>query len=306
METYLDRFITHAKVERNFSRHTLVNYSSDLKSFINFLKRDGIYSLDKVDRLEVRRFLAYLARKNFEKSTIARKLSSLRSFFKFLTQEKIIAQNPTIYIPTPRRMKKVPSFLDLDEVGLLLELPDSRTLLGLRDRAVLEILYGSGLRVSELVNLNIRDVDFLGGMIKVKGKGAKERLVPIGQIGLSSIERYLGMRRVLEKEDSSKIRSLENLYYSNEPLFLNRQGARLGGQSVNRLLNKYIRRASIKKGVSPHTLRHTFATHLLDAGCDLRAVQEMLGHAALSTTQIYTHVTTERLKKVYKRYHPRA
>jgi len=306
METYLDRFITHAKVERNFSRHTLVNYSSDLKSFINFLKRDGIYSLDKVDRLEVRRFLAYLARKNFEKSTIARKLSSLRSFFKFLTQEKIIAQNPTIYIPTPRRMKKVPSFLDPDEVGLLLELPDSRTLLGLRDRAVLEILYGSGLRVSELVNLNIRDVDFLGGMIKVKGKGAKERLVPIGQIGLSSIERYLGMRRVLEKEDSSKIRSLENLYYSNEPLFLNRQGARLGGQSVNRLLNKYIRRASIKKGVSPHTLRHTFATHLLDAGCDLRAVQEMLGHAALSTTQIYTHVTTERLKKVYKRYHPRA
>ena len=306
METYLDRFITYAKVERNFSRHTLVSYRADLESFINFLKRDGIYSLDKVDRLEVRKFLAYLARKNFEKSTIARKLSSLRSFFKFLAQEKIIAQNPTIYIPTPRRMKKVPSFLDLDEVSLLLELPDSRTLLGLRDRAVLETLYGSGLRVSELVNLSIRDVDFLGGMIKVKGKGAKERLVPIGQIGLGSIERYLGMRRVLEKEDSSKIRSLENLYYSNEPLFLNRQGARLGGQSVNRLLNKYIRRASIKKGVSPHTLRHTFATHLLDAGCDLRAVQEMLGHAALSTTQIYTHVTTERLKKVYKRYHPRA
>jgi len=306
METYLDRFITHAKVERNFSRHPLVSYRADLESFINFLKRDGIYSLDKVDRLEVRKFLAYLARKNFEKSTIARKLSSLRSFFKFLAQEKIIAQNPTIYIPTPRRMKKVPSFLDLDEVSLLLELPDSRTLLGLRDRAVLETLYGSGLRVSELVNLSIRDVDFLGGMIKVKGKGAKERLVPIGQIGLGSIERYLGMRRVLEKEDSSKIRSLENLYYSNEPLFLNRQGARLGGQSVNRLLNKYIRRASIKKGISPHTLRHTFATHLLDAGCDLRAVQEMLGHAALSTTQIYTHVTTERLKKVYKRYHPRA
>jgi len=270
------------------------------------LKRDRIYSLDKVDRLEVRKFLAYLARKNFEKSTIARKLSSMRSFFKFLAQEKIIAQNPTVYIPTPRRMKKVPSFLDLDEVSLLLELPDSRTLLGLRDRAVLETLYGSGLRVSELVNLNISDVDFLGGMIKVKGKGAKERLVPIGQIGLSSIERYLGMRRAPEKEDYSKIRRLQNLYYSNELLFLNRQGARLGAQSVNRLLNKYIRLASIKKGVSPHTLRHTFATHLLDAGCDLRAVQEMLGHAALSTTQIYTHVTTERLKKVYKRYHPRA
>jgi tyrosine recombinase XerD len=294
MEIYLDKFITQLKVEKNFSPHTLVAYKGDLKSFINFLKRDGIDSLGKVDRLQVRRFLAHLAGKDFKKSTMARKLSSIRSFFKFLTEEKIITQNPTIYIPTPKRMKKIPSFLDLDEVRLLLELPDKETLLGLRDRAILEILYGSGLRVSELVNLNIDDVDLLGGMIKVKGKGSKERLVPIGEIGLASIQRYL------------KIRQLPGKTYNRKPLFLNFQGLRLSAQSINRLVHKYIKLASIKKGVSPHTLRHTFATHLLDAGCDLRAVQEMLGHASLSTTQIYTHVTTERLKRVYRKYHPRA
>ena len=306
MEVFLDRFITYLKVERNFSPHTLVSYKGDLKSFIEFLKRDKVDSLNKVDRLQVRKFLAHLARKNFEKSTIARKLSSIRSFFRYLAREKITAQNPTIYIPTPKRMKKIPSFLDLDEVRLLLELPDKRTLLGLRDRAILEILYGSGLRVSELVNLNISDIDLLGGMIKVKGKGSKERLVPIGQIGLASIERYLRMRQLPEKAAFFEIKSFQNLSHSKEPLFLNFQGSRLSAQSINRLLHKYIRLASIKKGVSPHTLRHTFATHLLDAGCDLRAVQEMLGHASLSTTQIYTHVTTERLKRIYKKYHPRA
>lgn len=306
MEIYLDEFITHLRVERNFSPHTLVSYKGDLKSFINFLKRDKINSFNKVDRLQVRKFLAYLAGKNLEKSTIARKLSSIRSFFGYLTREKIIAQNPTIHIPTPKQVKKVPHFLDLHEVRLLLELPNRRTLLGLRDRAILEVLYGSGLRVSELVNLNINDVDLLGGMIKVKGKGSKERLVPIGETGLTSIERYLKMRQLPGKSAFFKIKSFQNLPYSKGPLFLNFQGSRLNTQSINRLVHKYIRLASIKKGVSPHTLRHTFATHLLDAGCDLRAVQEMLGHASLSTTQIYTHVTTERLKKVYRKYHPRA
>jgi len=306
MEFYLDKFITHLKVERNFSPHTLVSYQGDLKSFINFLKRDRIDSVNKVDRLQVRKFLAHLAGRNLKKSTIARKLSSIRSFFKYLTREKIVTQDPTIYILTPKRTKKVPSFLDLGEVRQLLELPDSRTILGLRDRAILEILYGSGLRVSELVNLNIGDVDLLGGMIKVKGKGSKERLVPIGEIGLASIERYLSMRQSPQRPAFFKAKSFHNLSYSKEPLFMNFQGSRLGAQSINRLLQKYIRLASIKKGVSPHTLRHTFATHLLDAGCDLRAVQEMLGHASLSTTQIYTHVTTEKLKRVYRKYHPRA
>jgi len=306
MELYLDKFITHLKVERNFSPHTLISYRGDLKSFINFLKRDRIDNVNKVDRLEVRKFLAHLAGRNLKKSTIARKLSSIRSFFKYLTREKIVTQDPTIYNLTPKRTKKVPSFLDLGEVRQLLELPDSRTILGLRDRAILEILYGSGLRVSELVNLNIGDVDLLGGMIKVKGKGSKERLVPIGEIGLASIERYLSMRQSPQRPAFFKAKSFHNLFYSKEPLFLNFQGSRLGAQSINRLLQKYIRLASIKKGVSPHTLRHTFATHLLDAGCDLRAVQEMLGHASLSTTQIYTHVTTEKLKRVYRKYHPRA
>jgi tyrosine recombinase XerC len=306
MEVYLDKFITHLEVERNFSPHTLVSYKGDLESLINFLKRDKINSVNEINRLQLRKFLAHLVGKNLEKSTIARKLSSIRSFFKYLTREGIITQNPTIYIPTPKRTKKVPSFLDLDEVKLLLELPDTRTLLGLRDKAILEILYGSGLRVSELVNLNISDIDVLGGMIKVKGKGSKERLVPIGEIGLASIEHYLRMRQLPEKPSFFKIEGFQNLSYSKEPLFLNFRGSRLTAQSINRLFRKYVRLASIKKEVSPHTLRHTFATHLLDAGCDLRAVQEMLGHASLSTTQIYTHVTTERLKKIYRKYHPRA
>jgi tyrosine recombinase XerC len=306
MEIYLDKFITHLRVERNFSPHTLVGYEGDLKSFINFLKRDKIDSLNKIDRLQVRKFLAHLAGKNFEKTTIARKLSSIRSFFGYLTREKIIAQNPTIHILTPKRMKRVPSFLDLYEVKLLLALPNRRTLLGLRDRAILEVLYGSGLRVSELVNLNVSDVDLLGGMIKVKGKRSKERLVPIGEMGLNSIQGYLKMRQLPGRSVFLKNKNFQNLSYSKEPLFLNFQGSRLNAQSINRLVHKYIKLASIKKGVSPHTLRHTFATHLLDAGCDLRAVQEMLGHVSLSTTQIYTHVTTERLKRIYKKYHPRA
>ncbi|NIM02783.1 tyrosine recombinase [bacterium] len=306
MEILLDKFITHLRVERNFSPHTLVGYEGDLKSFINFLKRDNIDSLNKIDRLQVRKFLAHLAGKNLEKSTIARKLSSIRSFFGYLTREKIIAQNPTIHIPTPKRMKRVPSFLDLHEVKLLLALPNRRTLLGLRDRAILEVLYGSGLRVSELVSLNVSDIDLLGGMIKVKGKRSKERLVPIGEIGLNSIQGYLKMRQLPGKPAFFKNRNFQDLSYNKEPLFLNFQGSRLNAQSINRLVHKYIKLASIKKGVSPHTLRHTFATHLLDAGCDLRAVQEMLGHVSLSTTQIYTHVTTERLKRIYKKYHPRA
>ncbi len=306
IEILLDKFITHLRVERNFSPHTLVGYEGDLKSFINFLKRDNIDSLNKIDRLQVRKFLAHLAGKNLEKSTIARKLSSIRSFFGYLTREKIIAQNPTIHIPTPKRMKRVPSFLDLHEVKLLLALPNRRTLLGLRDRAILEVLYGSGLRVSELVSLNVSDIDLLGGMIKVKGKRSKERLVPIGEIGLNSIQGYLKMRQLPGKPAFFKNRNFQDLSYNKEPLFLNFQGSRLNAQSINRLVHKYIKLASIKKGVSPHTLRHTFATHLLDAGCDLRAVQEMLGHVSLSTTQIYTHVTTERLKRIYKKYHPRA
>ncbi|NIM03703.1 tyrosine recombinase [bacterium] len=306
MELYLDKFITHLRVERNFSPHTLVSYQGDLKNFLNFLKRDRIDSFPGVDRLQVRKFLAQLANRNLKKSTIARKLSSIRSFFGFLTREKIIAQNPTIHIPTPKRMKKVPSFLDLHEVKLLLLLPNRRTLLGLRDRAILEVLYGAGLRVSELVNLNVSDVDMLGGVIKVKGKGAKERIVPIGEKGLDSIGSYLRMRQLPGKSAFSRVKNFQNLSYSKEPLFLNFQGSRLNTQSINRLVHKYIGLASIKKGVTPHTLRHTFATHLLDAGCDLRAVQEMLGHVSLSTTQIYTHVTTERLKRIYKKYHPRA
>jgi len=302
MEIYLDRFITYLKIERNFSPRTLVSYKGDLRSFINFLKRENLDEINKIGRLQVRRFLAHLAGRNLEKSTIARKLSSIRSFFNYLAREKIISQNPTVYIPTPKRRKKMPSFLDLDEVGMLLELPDTTTLLGLRDRAILEVLYGSGLRVSELVSLGVGDIDLLGGMIRVKGKGSKERLVPIGEVGLSHIERYLKARQLHEKPGLS----FHNLSYRKEPLFLNFRGSRLGARSINLLLQKYVKLASIKKGISPHTLRHTFATHLLDAGCDLRAVQEMLGHASLSTTQIYTHVTTERLKRVYRKYHPRA
>lgn len=286
MKRYIDKFIRYLEIEKNYSGHTLLNYRLDLEELAEFL---GDLDLASIDYLALRRYLAYLKGRNLNNRTIARRLSSLRSFFRFLTREGYIKTNPSLTLLSPKQEKHLPSFLTEEEMNKLIEsvLPEDEQ--GLRDRAILETFYSTGIRISELVALNKEDVDFLGGVIKVMGKGKKERLVPIGEIALSAIRSYLEKRT----KDA-------------EALFLNRFGKRMSVRGVRNVVKKYIKLMGVKQKVSVHTLRHSFATHLLNRGADLRSVQELLGHVNLSTTQIYTHLTTERLKNIYDKAHPRA
>jgi len=286
IDRYIDKFINYLKIEKNASGHTVINYAQDLKDFSSFLKDDTVES---VDYLKIRKYLAALRAREYQKKTIARKLSSLRSFFRFLYREGYIKSNPVATVSTPKLDKKLPVFLDMQSVAKLIESADARDTWGLRDRAIMEMLYSSGMRVSELVGLDMSDVDIIGGVAKVMGKGRKERICPIGTKALGSLRDYMDKR---PKE--------------NEALFLNKSGSRLHDRSVRRIIDKYIMKISFKEKISPHTFRHSFATHLLERGADLRSVQELLGHKNLSTTQIYTHVTAERLKAVYDKTHPRA
>lgn len=289
MERYIDKFITYLEVERNYSGHTLLNYSLDLRNFEKFL---GGAALEECSYLTLRKYLALLKENNLSARSVARRLSALRSFFKFLSREGYLKANPALLILSPRQAKRLPSFLTEDEAAGLIESAfpkDAKDERGLRDRAILETFYSTGIRISELAGLSVRDVDFIGAVVKVMGKGRKERLVPIGEKALSAIRAYLDKRK---KE--------------TETLFLNKNNARITDRGIRQIVRKYIRLAGIKQGASAHTLRHTFATHLLNRGADLRSVQELLGHANLSTTQIYTHVTTEKLKNVYDKAHPRA
>ncbi len=290
MQRYIDKFINYLKVEKNASRHTITNYSIDLKFFGMFL---GENDISGVDHLVLRRFLAELRSKNYSKRTIARKLASLRSFFRFLYREGYMKTNPITAIQTPKLDKKLPVFLDVNNVIKLIQSPTDDGVAGLRDRAILETLYSAGIRVSELVGLDINDIDFISGVIKVLGKGSRQRVVPIGEPALAAIRKYIG--KLNEWRAKNK-----------DAVFLNKSGRRLTDRSIRRIINKYIRICGIAEHISPHSLRHSFATHLLDRGADLRSVQELLGHMNLSTTQIYTHVTMERLKSVYDKAHPRA
>jgi len=290
MQRYIDKFINYLKVERNASDHTITNYTVDLKVFKAFL---GELDIETVDHLALRRFLAELRTKNYAKRTVARKLASLRSFFRFLYREGHIKKNPITAISTPKLDKKLPVFLDVGRVAKLLECPAAGDVTGLRDRALLETLYSTGIRVSELVGLDINDVDFISGVVKVFGKGRKERIVPIGEPALNA------MRKYLDKRGEEKVKE-------KDAVFLGKSGKRLNDRVVRRMIDKYIHECSFAEKISPHSLRHSFATHLLDRGADLRSVQELLGHMNLSTTQIYTHVTMDRLKTVYDKAHPRA
>lgn len=290
MQRYVDKFINYLRVEKNASPHTLTNYKADLESLAAFL---GDGDLNAVDHLALRRFLAGMRAKSYAKRTVARKLASMRSFFKFLYREGHIKSNPTSAVSTPKLDKRLPVVLDAERVAKLVQSPDDSTGPGLRDRAVLETLYSCGIRVSELVGLDAGDIDPISGVVKVTGKGKKQRLVPIGEPALTAIRRYSDAKKVTKVRD-------------REAVFLNKSGSRLTDRSVRRILDKHIKRCAIAERVSPHSLRHSFATHLLDRGADLRSVQELLGHMNLSTTQIYTHVTMERLKNVYDKAHPRA
>jgi tyrosine recombinase XerC len=300
MQKHINKFILYLRVEKNASPHTLRNYKSDLKQFEEFLFKSQIRDIKSVTYFYIRNFLAYLKNRNCKKKSLARKLATLRSFFKYLCRENYLKLNPALYVRSPKLDKRLPKFLDLKETLALLEAPDGKELLGIRDGAILETLYSTGIRVSELVGLNLESLDFIGGVIKVYGKGRKERIVPIGRKAQDTVGKYIERRGEFLK--SSK----KGISRDRKALFLNKWGGRLSPLSIRQILEKYIKRIGLLRGISPHTLRHTFATHLLDRGADLRAVQELLGHVNLSTTQIYTHVTVERLKKIYDKTHPRA
>ncbi len=289
MDRYLDKFLTYLKVERNASPHTLVNYTHDLVGLQRFL---AAIDWTRVDLVALRRYVADQRSRGGAKSSIARRIAAIRSFFRFLCREGHLAVNPAATLTAPKRDRKLPTFLGLPDVTKLLEAPAGHDTASRRDRAILELLYSTGIRVSELVGLRLQDVDLLGGVAKVAGKGKKERLVPIGAPAVRAIHRYVEGRG--------------DAAHPASPVFLNLAGGRLTDRSVRRILIKYLRQVAIQERVSPHTLRHSFATHLLDRGADLRSVQELLGHASLSTTQIYTHVSTERMKSVYEKTHPRA
>lgn len=317
MQKYIDEFMQYLSVEKNVTKHTYRNYLSDLEKFRNFLANTNLgllaessfkekeeaknrkIDIKKIDNITIRTYLGHLYRKGHKKSSLARRLATLRSFFKYLCREEYLTLNPAKLVSTPKQEKHIPAFLPVDEIFRLLEVPNSATAIGLRDRAILEVLYSCGLRVGELVGLNIDDIDFLGKVVKARGKGRKERIVPIGSKAHEALQRYLEKRVELVRE------RVENAG-DKKPLFLNSRGGRLSTRSVRRNLEKYIRICGLNNRISPHALRHSFASHLLDAGADLRAIQELLGHASLSTTQKYTHIAPDKLMEVYDKAHPRS
>ncbi len=292
MNKRVEDFLSFLATEKGASEHTTKNYGIDLREFVKFIEEKEFQTLTYLD---IRSFLAFLKTREYSKSSISRKLACLRSFFKYLVRENILAQNPASGIATPKKEKRLPSFMNPEEITKLLDSPAKNSWDEKRDKAILEMLYSSGLRVSELAGLNHDDLDFFGGLIRVRGKGKKERIVPIGQAALNSLRAYLDIKAPREPANAIK-----------KPLFISRIGSRLTDRSVRRMILKYVKRTGLGKEISPHTFRHSFATHMLDRGADLRSVQELLGHANLSTTQIYTHVTTQRLKDAYTAAHPRA
>ncbi|MEK6568632.1 MAG: tyrosine recombinase XerC [Candidatus Omnitrophota bacterium] len=286
IDRHIEKYIRYLEIEKNASEHTILNYKKDLEEFKKFL---GEAKIESVSYLTLRKFLSTLKERGLKSRSISRKLSSLRSFFRFLNREGFLKSDPTSAISSPKLEKHLPIFLTEDEITRLVESPDTKELSGFRDRAILETFYSTGMRVSELIGLNQENIDFFGGVAKVMGKGRKERLTPIGDRALLAIREYL------ERRDNSQ-----------PAVFLNKNGRRLTARGVRVILDKYVRILALRENISPHSLRHSFATHLLNRGADLRSVQELLGHANLSTTQIYTHLTTDRLKSVYDKAHPRA
>jgi len=294
MQEVFNRYINYLEAERNASPYTVRNYKNDLLDFFQFIKDRGVGSLKEVDRHVLRDYLSHLMEQNFAKGSIARKLSAIRSFYRYLMREEMISTSPAATTSSPKLDKRLPSFLTTDEITRLLETPDLSSPTGQRDRALLELLYASGLRVSELVKLNLERVNLDTREIRVWGKGSKERMVLMGEPAARALTAYLNQGR--PKLSGGK---------RTDALFLNRYGGRLTERRVQRVLEKYAK-AGVGKRVHPHMLRHTFATHLLNGGADLRVVQELLGHASLSSTQIYTHVSKSQAKKVYLSAHPMA
>ena len=289
------QFLTHVRVEKGLSGNTVAAYQRDLAKF-NVCAQKRKLTLETISRDDLVDFLAGLYREKLESRTVARNLVTLRNFFRFAQVQELIATDPSLNLESPKIRRNLPGYLKLEEVERLLAQPDAKTALGLRDRAMLEVLYSTGLRVSELIGLRVIDLDTKVGCIRCIGKGDKERIVPAGKKALSIVEKYLRDARP----------KLLGKGVSSQSLFVNRNGHALSRVGVWKILSAYGRRAGLRVALTPHMLRHSFATHLLERGADLRSVQLMLGHADISTTQIYTHVVEERLKQIYKAHHPRA
>jgi integrase/recombinase XerC len=300
VQTEIGDFLNYLTYERNVSGNTVGAYRTDLESFIHFLCNDyfsmGRDQLDlrRVDHLTIRSYLAHLGRRKLSRSSMARHLSALRSFFKYLMREGMVEANPARTVATPKREKQLPAVMQTAEVALLIEQADASTTLGMRDRAFLELLYASGLRISELVGIDIDDFELRAKLVKVRGKGSKERIVPFGSKAEEAVRAWMEVRGELAHDPDE------------QALFVNYRGQRITTRSVRRLFDGYIRKAALRAGISPHTMRHSFATHLLNSGADLRGIQELLGHSSLSTTQKYTHLNDWQLIAVYKKAHPRA
>lgn len=298
MRTAIESFIEYLRVERNASDLTIKSYEEDLIALVLYFEEtEGrAVEISEVTTLELRRFIAELQQAGYAKSTISRKLACLRSFFRFAVREGWVEANIAKPLRNPRAGRKLPHFLSAEEIARLLDSPSSKTSSGLRDRAILETMYSAGLRVSELVGLSIENIDFESGLVRVRGKGRKERLSPLGSYAQKALKKYLAKREPSPKGTKDDVSAV----------FLNRFGNRLTSRSVGRMLEKHLKQCGLDQRTSPHTLRHSFATHLLDRGADIRSVQELLGHKSLITTQIYTHVSTARLREVYESAHPRA
>jgi integrase/recombinase XerD len=294
MHQLLDRFLHYLIVEKGLSKNTIEAYSHGLNRFLNYLRRKGMEEVREISKLDIREFLLFLKKKGLSSKTLARNLVSIRVFMRFLTEESILSANPAEEIESPKTAKTLPKILSLEEVETLLEQPDTQIPQGMRDRAMLEMLYATGMRVSELTQLQVNNVHLEAGYVLIYGKGSKERIVPIGNEAMKWARRYMGetRERLLKKRESPF-------------LFVNRSGKPMSRQNFWKSIKAYGRRAGIRKRIAPHLIRHSFASHLLERGADLRSVQLMLGHVDISTTQIYTHVTGERLKKIHQRYHPR-
>ncbi len=299
MQSTIDRFLRFLRVEKNCSELTIKSYREDLCLLVEYFEdaRGATPALESITPQDLRRFVSALHDAGYARSSISRRLACLRSFFRFAQREGLVSSNPAKPLRNPRRERKLPHFLTNAEMGKLLSAPDAGDPLGARDRAILETMYSAGLRVSELVGINFEDLDLADGLVRIRGKGRKERLAPLGSHAVRALRRWIKARRELPKSERTG---------DSDPVFVNKFGQRITTRSIRRMLEKYLKQTGLDLRTTPHTLRHSFATHLLDRGADIRSVQELLGHKSLVTTQIYTHVSTASLRKVYERAHPRA
>ncbi|WP_226665715.1 tyrosine recombinase XerC [Metabacillus litoralis] len=299
VKVLLNLFVEYLQIEKSYSQYTVVNYVNEIENFASFMKEQALEHLEEITYQDTRLYLTQLHKRNYSRKTISRKVSSLRSFFRFLVREEMLSENPFSLVSLPKKEQNIPKFLYTEEIEKIFSISDCNTPLGQRNQALIEVLYGTGIRVSECCNIKLTDLDFFIGTVLVNGKGGKQRYIPFGSYAQDALEQFINRGRI---SITSHLSASDQHSY----LFVNHRGAQITERGVRYILNEMIKKASSTLHVHPHMFRHTFATHLLNEGADMRSVQELLGHAHLSSTQVYTHVTKDHLKKIYMTHHPRA